>query len=128
MKNKKLQQSDISYYHTLLVLNKRVKDGTPLRYEDSEVIGNKYTICSLGLCDESLKEKMDGLYPAAEHVCPHDKRYATEDGEAIAADSVDSSGCFYHCRIFSEPNASRERAAVRIQKMWNRLENPATQS
>lgn len=113
--SRELYQSDESYSRTLRELQKRADAGVPLRYQDSEAVGDKYTVCTLGLCDDGIERKMDGVYPQNHHACPHDGRYFTETGERTAAPLEWAYGCFYKCHIFKGSKASRALAPERIR-------------
>jgi hypothetical protein len=94
----------------------QIKNGSKLNAVDSTQIGNKYTHCSWGLCSTSKEQwpdKEDRLFPQDQPLailsqdkgqfCPFDQHQTRQSGP---------DGCFYHCRIFQNPNnrISREEA------------------
>jgi hypothetical protein len=96
-----LYQSDASYNQSLLDLKQRARDRLPLTGEDSDAVGDKYTECNLGLCDEKIEESQDGVYRRPNHHCPHDARYFDVHGTRLPEREPDLNGCFYTCRVFS---------------------------
>jgi hypothetical protein len=103
----------------------------PLVAEDSNAIGDKYTRCNWGMCDESadlwpdpddhiwpdMFENNGRVAPRGHGPCPMDVRTdATMDsGEMLG----DSSGCFYSCRIFQRKHMtpSRDEAVALYDRM-----------
>lgn len=96
-----------------------IADGIDLHAEDSTATGEKYTICSWGMCDESAEQwpdRDDHTWPDSfdEHQrvaprsapggCPMDRRTGTADESRW--------GCFYHCRIFSKELKRDDRKRV----------------
>jgi hypothetical protein len=116
-KERELYQSDASYHATIRELLRRVQASVKLEYYDCEDIGNKNTECTLGLCDGSIERMQDGVYTSKGHVCPHDRRYFTEEGELIPIEGGrDLSGCFYSCRIFkTKTKGDRQNITKRIE-------------
>lgn len=109
MSDKPLYQSDASYKRSLDELMRRVKAGVPLKAVDSDEIGDKYTECTLGLCDRSVEKAMDGVYRADHHVCPHDGRFLESDGTPTGTERKASSGCFFACHIFQKKGGSPKK-------------------
>ncbi len=112
-RDRPLHQSDESYRRTLGLLRERVQKGVTLRYKDSTTTGDKYTICTLGLCDNEIKQSQDGLYRENRHACPHDRRFFDQAGNALPPpdDKGCFNGCFYTCRVF-DPRQPGDRRTV----------------
>ena len=117
MERKPHKQSEKSYRKTLQILQERVDAGVPLKFVDSCELGNKYTCCTLGLCDEGVESEMDGESRERHHFCPHDGRYFTAEGEATNAPIDPFNGCFWKCLIFRCSKESRDLAGERIRKV-----------
>jgi hypothetical protein len=109
-----LYQSDQSYRRTLKELKSRVEAGVKLEYYDCEEIGAENTECTLGLCDDRIKEMQDGIYRGKGHGCPHDERFFTVEGEPIATVPISPTGCFFYCNIFQGSKRERCLAQQRI--------------
>lgn len=117
-----------------VVAMKRLRDivasGVPFEAVDSTFTGDKYTVCSWGLCadtpelypdrqdwlwpekDHLIHGRVSPLYKKNQHLCPHDTR---EKGGF--------NGCFYTCifkNVFDRPGTwsgvDREEALARIDK------------
>jgi hypothetical protein len=100
---------------------KRIKDqiinGSKLKYEDSNVTGDKYTTCSWGLCsmyreqwekEDIIRKFNSGLVQTKQQddnqPCPMDSK---QEGEVW--------GCFYRCRIFQNlKNLPSQEETVRL--------------
>jgi hypothetical protein len=118
---KDLNMSDKTYYESLLRLKERIENGLSLNYEDSTVIGDKYTVCTWGLCSDDKEQWPDPdmhlwpdqftndgrvapKYRENHHLCPFDTRNPNDDEMSLI------NGCFYTCMIFqrkfkTKPNA-----------------------
>lgn len=96
---------------------KRIAEGAPLETADSEEIGDKFTLCSWGLCDDSAE-----MWPEKElHHWPHS--FLTEGrtaplrvghGQKCPMDKREtgdrSFSCFFHCRVFQGPKPDQQEA------------------
>jgi len=111
--------SKARYRMALVRLRQRIADGIPLVYEDSTTIGDKYTICSWGLCSVDPEQWPD----AGDHMFPvdfiDDGRISVNRGYQqpcpIQRNAEDRGavgwGCFSECRIFLRgPMPTREEA------------------
>lgn len=98
------------FYQRLVRFRKYISEGLNLHAVDSNAPGDKYTHCNWGMCDNSAErhpDPNDHIWPEAfindgrsapRHsgpgmFCPMDRRDSRE--------TLDPSGCFYRCRIFS---------------------------
>lgn len=90
----------------------------PLHAEDSTETGNKYTICTWGMCGEekaAWPDAQDHTWPkqfeAEGRVAPLDRpegRLCPMDTRSEASDPEELfNGCFYSCRIFQAKKNQR---------------------
>jgi hypothetical protein len=120
----KLHKENHLSHERYIVALKRIKEqianGSKLRYEDSNVVGNKYITCSWGLCsmykeqwekEDIIRDFNDGSVQVKQQddnqPCPMDSK---QEGEVY--------GCFYRCRIFQNLDnlPSREKAVKLYEK------------
>lgn len=118
------------YQVALARLRRLIAEGLPLVFEDSTMIGDKYTHCSWGLCSRDVAAWIDAedhLWPeqfrARRRVapkfrtqrqrCPWDQR--PRDG--ADGDQGMQYGCFYACRVFQQrPEPTAEEALLRYDQ------------
>lgn len=114
IRNMPLRAGDASYNAALETLKARAADPNhSLSYFDDTRRGSKNTECTLGLCDDSIEESIDGVYfREARHTCPHDARYFDGQGTRITPPQGTNTinGCFYTCRIFNPSKTMKKRA------------------
>jgi hypothetical protein len=130
MTNRNLYLTDEQYWRAVERLRGIVASSTQLHAVDSNVIGDKYTSCTWGLCsdervmwptpdlhlwpDQFTKDgRIAPKYREDSQMCPMDKR-----------SSPGHNGCFYTCRIFNGEQMSRGRALALIDaKLATRKES-----
>ncbi len=137
--NKNKEFTDADYIAAL----KRLRDiisNSPLKAEDSNFPGNKYTECNWGLCSDEVK-----LWPEAKmHIWPyefinHDRvapirnsssvgQYCPQDIRADMPEVPESDkgqGCFYYCRVFKRKlkTPTREQSIAKIDELITRSNN-----
>jgi hypothetical protein len=100
-----MKLTDEQYFDLLKRALQRIKESNDkVRGCDSTSIGNKYTECNVGLCDDSLTTKEIAMFPEfwdkgrrdmkylrVYHKCPLDWR-----------DKPTQQGCFYSCLFFKK--------------------------
>jgi hypothetical protein len=133
----KIHHHSFSRVHYLKVL-KRFRDaianGLSLRAIDNTTPGEKYTICTWGMCSEDPKmwpEPSEHIWPYSfskegrvapldndEYPCPLDRRKREQS---------DGNGCFYTCRRFKprpkDPPLTREFALQLYDKRIIEVKN-----
>ncbi len=100
------RMSNARYRMALVRMRARIADGLPLTHDDSSTVGDKYTICSWGMCSNDPEQWPD----AGDHTFPVD---FMDDGRVSAERQCDQLcplqvthpkarawGCFYECRVF----------------------------
>lgn len=118
-----LRQSETSYHRSMADLRARAQGGVPLKFYDSTAVGDKNTECTLGLCDDSIQDTMDGVYRGGRHACPHDSRVYTSSGDYQDERRYEEFGCFYKCHVFQTYLLGRGNAAQRVIKATEYLTN-----
>ena len=115
------------YLAALIRIKDQIINGSRLKYDDSDAIGDKHTEASWGLCSGSKHQwpdKEDRLFPrdyplailhrTSGQSCPMDMQPDRKYGP---------DGCFYFCRIFQQLNnlPTREEAIqlyeIQIEKI-----------
>jgi hypothetical protein len=86
-------------------MRKRIAGGIKLGLDDSNVIGNKHTHCSWGMCSEDKEQWPD----KDDHIFPDDfeerERIAPREMGKCPLDTRKKNlswGCFYKCRAFHQ--------------------------
>ena len=95
------------YIIALKRIREQIKNGSKLKYKDSNVIGDKYITCSWGLCSMYKKQ-----WPDKEDILRtySDRRVETKQQDDEQNCPMDSNqtgevlGCFYRCRVFQHRN------------------------
>lgn len=114
------RMSDERYLAALYRQRDRIIAGAAFEAVDSDVIGDKYTHASWGLCSddaEAWPDAEDHLWPeqfvANGRVAP---KYRSQHQVCPMQRKSGPSGCFYSCRIFKgdEITASKRTKAVEL--------------
>ncbi len=126
-------QGEGRYQDTLRRLRALIAGGSQLFYDDDTTMGNKSTVVSWGLCDDSLDvypEKNDHTFPnqfpgrSSPRNQP-EKAYCPMDRLADAPPEIqakqENSGCFYRCRVFKPGEMVPGKPNPKNGKVFHRL-------
>lgn len=105
--------TDEQYLGVLKRIRKAIAAGEALVAEDCTDIGNKYTVCTWGLCSDKLE-----YYPTPDlHTHPdmlpstYSKKWVPPDRKCpMRKKGIGPWGCFYDCRVFRGKKPNREEA------------------
>ena len=109
--------SDEAYLRALERIKKSIENDTILETDDSDIIGDKHTHCTWGLCS-NLKEHWpdpnDYLWPdQPNRIAPkyrNKKQYCPLDAEKGKGKQ---GGCFWTCQIFKFKNKLRKETVLK---------------
>lgn len=128
MSDNELRMSQERYIEALKRQRDRIASGIGFEAVDSEVIGDKYTHASWGLCSidkAAWPDKEDHLWPdlfeTSGRIAP---KYRNDNQPCPMQKEGGRYGCFHSCRIFqtAEINANtREKAIDLYDEMLEKL-------
>ena len=130
-----LHMSDSRYLLALKRIRKSIEDGCPMMHCNSDVIGDKHSECSWGLCSDDPSHWPDAedhlwpdqfkkngriapLYLKTHQACPMDRR--------MQAGKLDINGCFWSCRVFKrrkDAEVTKEQALALFDEAIARAGN-----
>jgi hypothetical protein len=122
-----IYMSDERYLAALYRQRDRIIAGTSFEADDSDVIGDKYTHASWGLCSrekEAWPDAQDHLWP--DQFTKHGRvapKYRNEHQACPMQRKGGGSGCFYSCRIFKSGEITARKRAQAIELYEQKIGN-----
>jgi hypothetical protein len=130
----------VQYINVLHRFKEAIAKGKPLKWQDSDEIGNKFDTCTWGMCSDAAEDwRLDELLLPGLGECKAYRYGAKEKSAVVTAkrpgklrcpldtleESDQSAGCFYRCAIFQR---RKKPTRAHVIKLYDETIAKAVQS